>query len=103
LFLKSGEKTVIDNPRLAEAMASYFPGLGTGRKSYWELSMAKDLELTFYQSGGRTITAYTKGYRYWGSDVDQGDLAIKGDLKSYLEALFTSVKVQEAASTKPKG
>jgi hypothetical protein len=35
LFLVANEKVMIDNPEIAQKLATFFPGLGTGRKSFW--------------------------------------------------------------------
>lgn len=102
VFVAQGEVAIIAEPHIVEHLATYFPGMGTGTRAYWTILLAKDLELVFYREDGGTITVYTKGYAYWGSDVDQGDLGVKGDLKSYLEALFANVRVQTAASTQAK-
>jgi hypothetical protein len=101
IFLARGETATIDNPRIVAKLASFFPGLSTGRKSFWGLLAIRNLELEFSNEAGQHITVYTKYYTSWGSDVDQGDLSVDGDLQSYLEALFTEVKVKPAPQ--PKG
>ena len=104
VLLGKGESVSIKDPQIAEKLSSFFPGLGSGRKSYWAVGSAKTLELVFSDETGHRITVYTRSlsYDFWGSGVDRGDLDVKGDLKSYLEALFTNVKVQETTSTQQK-
>jgi hypothetical protein len=98
VFLTRGETALIKDPRIAQKLASFFPGLGTGRKSFSGVHFEKSLELVFSNETGQRITVYTKWCEYWGSDVDRGDLNVSGDLRSYLEALLYTVEVRKAAS-----
>lgn len=101
LFLTSGETVTIDDPYTVHEMADFFPGLGSGRKAFSAVGSAPDMTFEFTKADGNRIVVYTKGYIYWGSDADRGDLDVRGDLKSYLAALFTNVKVQKSISTQP--
>lgn len=102
LFLTSGETVTIDDPYIVHEMADFFPGLGSGRKAFSAIGTCQNMRFEFTKADGSTIIVYTKLYRYWGSDADRGDLDVRGDLKSYLAALFTNVKVQKAVSTPAK-
>lgn len=94
IFLRRGESVKIDDRVVVGKLAEFFPGLGSGRKSGAGVHSPPILDFAFVKEDGSTVVAYTKLYRYWGSDGDQGDFDVKGNLKSYLEALFTNVKVQ---------
>lgn len=102
VLLGTGETVVITDPKAVKELSRFFPGLGSGRKAWKGIKSPKNLELVFLQSTGERTTVYTKLYTYWGSDVDQGDLDVKGDLKSYLEALLANATLQKTASTQPK-
>lgn len=102
LFLLTGESVRIDKPGIIHKLASFFPGLGSGRRSRVGVLTFKDLQWRFTKADRSTITVYTKKCRYWGSDVDRGDLDVKGDLRSYLEALFADVKIQKTATMQTK-
>ena len=102
VFLAIGESVRIEDLRVVNELARFFPGAGSGRKAFWAIGAAPNMQLRFTRSDHSTITVYTKYYRYWGSDVDRGDLDVKGDLQSYLTALFTSVRLLNATATQPK-
>ena len=101
LLLVRGESAIITDPSVATRLSGFFPGLGSGRQAFTGIFSPKNLELVFTTQSGKQIIAYTKVYEYWGSNIDHGDLRVKGDLKSYLEALFTNIEVQRTA-TQPK-
>lgn len=102
LFLTRGQTVTIDDPYIVHEMADFFPGLGSGRKAFSAIGTFRSMTFEFTKADGSTIMVYTKLYRYWGSDADRGDLDVRGDLKSYLAALFTNVKVQKPVSAPPK-
>jgi len=96
VLLHGGEKVVIDNPRVATHLSKFFPGLGTGRKAWGACLCVPYLHIVFTDSSGKQVTVYIKEYRTWGSDVDYGDLGIRGDILPYLEALLTKADRQRA-------
>jgi hypothetical protein len=98
VFLDYGESVTIKNPRIVQKLTDFFPGLGTGRKASMGVWSPPILELVFSDVAGNRVTAYTKLYDLWGSDVDSGDLWVRGDLETYLEALLTDITVEKAIS-----
>lgn len=87
-LLTAGETVVIDDLPAVQKLASFFPGMGSGRRGMLGIKSPKELEIIFMQESGRRVSVYTRLFKYWGSDVDQGDLLVCGDLKSYLQQLL---------------
>lgn len=102
LFLAAGETVTINDPSIVQGLAAFFPGLGSGRRGFIGILAARDMQLRFAKLNGGAITVYIKLYRYWGSDIDRGDLCVKGDLESYLRALFANVSIQKAGPIRKK-
>ena len=102
IFLGAGDSVTITDPQVIQNLSNFFPGLGSGRKAFKGIKSPKSLQLVFTRDSGDRITVYTRLYKYWGSDVDHGDLDIRGNFKSYLEALFTDLKMQKERSTRPE-
>ena len=100
VFLNAGESAIVNDPHVAERLAAFFPGLGSGRKAFIGIKSPKNLELVFSRGSGERIIVYTRLYEYWGSDMDQGDLSVKGDLLGYLRALFADVEMKKSDAMK---
>ncbi len=88
---------------MSQALANHFPGLGSGRKAYWAVSLAPTMYYVFTTRDGRSLKVYTIGLDRWGSDVDRGDLKVEGDLYSYLRAVFGHVKVETPTTCSSAG
>jgi hypothetical protein len=101
VFLTSGETVKIADPYVAQEMAEYFPGLGSGRRALVTWLMGEDIEIIFTERGGRRIIVCTMEYKYWSSDVDHGSLMVKGDWRAYLRALFAKARIEKASDTAP--
>lgn len=87
------------DPAVVNKLASFFPGLGTGRGGLSAVSLAPTMYYSFTDSRGMTIKAYTIGYDRWGSDIDRGDLAVRGDLRRYLAVLFARTRTESSTSS----
>ena len=92
--LSPPETVTITDPYLIKALAKFFPGLGSGRFSFFGINSPPVLELTFSDGVHEPVCVYVRRqYCYWGSNVDKGDSLVNGDLLVYLRALFSQVQV----------
>jgi hypothetical protein len=85
-----GKVILIKDKEIANHMATFFPGMGTGRRSFWVVGLIEDATLTFTRSDtGETITVETiNGGRQWRSDAGDMDSAVNGDIMAYMRAIL---------------
>jgi len=83
------EKTVVvtDAEQIAR-LASFFPGLGQGRAPLPPAGWVGRVFVTFTRNDGTTLEILST-YERW-SALRKGDWPVKGDLKSFIEALFSA-------------
>ena len=94
VFLVPGESITITDPYLINALAKFFPGVGSGRVSWFGINSPHVLEFIFSDGVSAPVRVYVRlDYSLWGSNVDKGDFGVDGDLVAYLRALFSHVQV----------